>query len=196
MTVDFRSSRNPRGTALAIDHAPLRIALQYRFRANGPAGEAETSGQGDTGCGDDGPALCKAVHRRGAEVGAGELEQIATFVPGSTPGPKLATHGQFHAQSGFDGIGRRFGKEAMAEQRHDGSDHRVEVVKAAAPWLRPAPLGEAHSWGNQWQYTDASTFLHVLWPGLCCVPLEDSQFKSDTVAIETNKHTLLTLQRT
>ena len=34
VTVDFRSSRNLMRTALApIDHAPLRIALQYRFRA-------------------------------------------------------------------------------------------------------------------------------------------------------------------
>ena len=36
VTVDFLSSRNLRGTALApIDHAPLRITLRYRFRAVG-----------------------------------------------------------------------------------------------------------------------------------------------------------------
>ena len=34
VTVDFRSSQTLEGTALApIDHAPLRITLQYRFRA-------------------------------------------------------------------------------------------------------------------------------------------------------------------
>ena len=38
-TVDFLSSRNLRGTALAsIDHAPLRITLRYRFRAFGQRG--------------------------------------------------------------------------------------------------------------------------------------------------------------
>ena len=34
VTVDFLSSRNLRGTALAsIDHAPLRITLRYRFQS-------------------------------------------------------------------------------------------------------------------------------------------------------------------
>ena len=39
VTVDFLSSRNLRGTALApIDHAPLRITLRYRSRAAGRRG--------------------------------------------------------------------------------------------------------------------------------------------------------------
>ena len=39
VTVDFLSSRDLRGTALApIDHAPLRISLRYRFRAVGRRG--------------------------------------------------------------------------------------------------------------------------------------------------------------
>ena len=39
VTVDFLSSTNLRGTALApIDHAPLRIAIRYQFRAAGRRG--------------------------------------------------------------------------------------------------------------------------------------------------------------
>ena len=70
VTVDFRSSRNLMRTALApIDHAPLRIALQYlSVPSSGLAGEVEAPGQGETGGGDEGPPLCEAFHRRGAEV--------------------------------------------------------------------------------------------------------------------------------
>ena len=58
--------------------------------------------------------------------GAGELGQTEAIASGGTPRPKLATHGKFFSQSGSDGIPRRrlAKEEALAEQRHDGSDHK------------------------------------------------------------------------
>ena len=82
VTVDFQSSQTLKGTALApIDHAPLRITLQYRFPSQGPAAESEAPGQGEICGDDDGPALCEAFRRGGGDVSTGELERITTNWP-------------------------------------------------------------------------------------------------------------------
>ena len=129
----FRSSRNLRGNCTCSDRS--RALEDCTAVSVPPAGEAETSGQGDTGCGDDGPPLCKAVHRRGAE------ERTRANCDNSHRKHTQTQAGNIF----FDGVpGRRFGKdEAISEQLNNGSDHREEeeVVKAAAPWLRLAPLG-------------------------------------------------------
>ena len=90
------------------------------------AGEAEATGQGMAGGGHHGPPLREAFHRGGGEVGAGELGQTEAIGSGGTPRPKLAIHGKFFSQSGSDGIPRRrlAKEEVLAEQRHDGSDHK------------------------------------------------------------------------
>ena len=61
-------------------------------------------------------------------MGAAELGQIEAIRSGGTPRPKLAIHGKFYSQSSFDGIPRRrlAKEEALAEQQHDGPDHKEE----------------------------------------------------------------------
>ena len=103
VTVDFQSPQTLKGTALApIDHAPLRITLQYRFPSQGPAAQSEAPGQSEICGDDDGPALCEAFRRGGGDMSTGELEQITTTGPGDTPRPKLAKPKKFHSESGFD----------------------------------------------------------------------------------------------
>ena len=72
VTVDFLSSRNLRGTALAsIDHAPLRIMLRYRFRAVGQRGGRRRFDRARLGGNDGSPFLrsslstrCRGGHRQ------------------------------------------------------------------------------------------------------------------------------------
>ena len=201
VTIYFRSSHTLSGTALAsIDHASLRLTMQYRFRVRKQLEKPRRLDRAKLAA----ATTREAFHRGGRKkVGASELGQIEAFGSGGTP--QLA-HGKFYFQSSVDGIPRcRLAKEeALVEQRHDGSDQREEVVKSAAPWLRPAPLGalcftstrKARIWCKQWQYTDKNIFLRVLWLGLCCVLLESLQTESGTAAIKTNKSTSLGWRKT
>ena len=140
-------------------------------------------------------------------MGAGELGQTEAIGSGGTLRPKLTKHGKFFSQSVFDGIPRRrlAKEEALAEQRHDGSDHKEGGSGPAGSALVAArSFGCAlllhqrgkHAIGANNGSTQKNIFLHVLWLGLCCVLLESLQTKPGTAAIKTSKSTSLSWQRT
>ena len=80
----------------------------------------------------------------------------------------------------------------MAEQRHDGPDHKEggsgqvgnALVAASSFGCAPPHINEE---GTQLGQTMAvhrqNIFLHILWLGLCCVLLESLQTKSGTAAV-------------
>ena len=169
VTIDFRFSHTMRGTALAsIDHAPLRLTMQYRFRVRKQREKPRRLDRAKLAAATTDLHIREAFQGGGREVGAGEFGQLEAIGSGGTPRPKLAIHGKFHSQSGVDGIPRRrLAKEAMVEQRHDGSDHReggsgqVGSLGCGQPrWVRSASTStrKARNWGKQWQYTDKTYF--------------------------------------
>ena len=94
VTIDFRSLKMKRTALAPIDHAPLRIVLQYRFRAaTRQEATKRLDGAKFAAATTD---LHFAFHRGGAEEGAVKFKQIETNGPGSTPRPKLGMHGKFH----------------------------------------------------------------------------------------------------
>ena len=74
VTIVFRSSHTLRGTAFApIDHAPLRLTMQYRFQMRKQWGKPRQLDE----------AHREAFHRGDREVGASELGQIEAMAPAS-----------------------------------------------------------------------------------------------------------------
>ena len=139
---------------------------------------------------------------------AGKSEQIETAGPGNTPRPKLAIHGKFYLRTGNDGNpSRRPAKRKpwMIESTMDLIIKRKEAVKAAAPWMQPAPLGalcfyinEEGSRLGQTIAVDRRKHIFCMFYGLGSVafPLGGLQIKSDVVVIKTSRHTLPNLQKT
>ena len=201
VTVDYLSSRNLRGTALApIDHASLRITLRYRFRAVGRRGGRRCFDRARLAAATTDLHFAKQSIdevRRWAQTNLNKLEQLDQEAHPDPSWQYMENSILEMAMTAFQAGDTPKRKPWLSENTMDLIIKREEVVKAAASWVQPAPLGALclyiNNWDKQWHYTDARTSLHVSWPGLCCVP---SQIKSDVVAIKTNKRTLPNLQKT
>ena len=116
VTIDFRSSHTLRGTVLAsIDHAPLRLTMQYRFRVRKQREKPRRLDRAKLAAATTDLHFAKHFIEK----------WVQAIVSGGTPRPTLAIRGKCYYQSSVDGIPRRrLAKEALAEQRHDGSDYK------------------------------------------------------------------------
>ena len=145
VTVDFLSSRDLRGTALApIDHAPLRITLRYRFRAVGRRGGGRRFDRARLAAATTDLHFAKQFideMQRWAQAHLNKLKQLAQDAHPDSSWQYTESSILELAMKAFQAGETPKRRPWLSENTMDLIIKSEEVVKTAAPWLQPAPLG-------------------------------------------------------